>query len=289
MKPSVSIIIATYNREEPLIRALKSVLAQEYKHCEVIVVNQTEKHTPETKKYLESVAEKIQLIHQTEPSLTKARNKGLNHASAEIIIFVDDDVELPPNFIEEHVNSYTHPEVAAVAGKINEAGRTEYPDANKCKDQTTDWWYITFQLEKEGPIARVSGANMSFRTDVLKKIGVFDEKIQGVAWGEETDVSFRVRKEGYTIWFNPQAQLTHFSAPEGGTREAARDVSLNPTLYQNQAYLFFKHLKKRELPKYLLLSYRYFVLRKPVRGKLLRRHWLFLKGLFAGARLALRA
>lgn len=289
MKPFVSLIIATYNREKPLVRALRSALRQNDGKVEIIVVDQTKKHASPTEQYLKSIKEKVRIIHQPEPSLTKARNNGLKHAKGDIIIYTDDDVELPSDFIEQHLRPYKNPAVVAVAGKITEAHHREYPDASKCKDQTKDWWYITFQLEKEGPIARVGGANMSFRKKALTEIGGFDEKIQGVAWGEETDVSFRLRAKGHTIWFNPRAELTHFSAPEGGTRQEARDISLNPTLYQNQAYLFFKHLKKRQLLNYFLLSYRYFVLRKPVGGKLLKRHWLFLSGFFGGARLARRA
>lgn len=283
MKPLVSVVIITYNREAPLRRAISSVLRQSYPHIETIVVDQTKQHEPATTSVLTSV----QVVHQDEPHITKARNAGLKRAQGGIILYIDDDVEVPENFIEEHVKNYNHPRVASVTGTIIES--TPQQPARISRDQLKDWWHITFRHEKEGPIARVAGGNMSFRTELLREIGGFDENFSGVAWGEETDVSFRLRARGHTLWFDPQAQVTHFSAPQGGTRTDQPDITLNKSLYENQGYFFRKHLLWHELPRYLILSYRFFVLRKPAWGKFLRRNRLFMGGLFAGWRRARRA
>lgn len=75
----VSVLICTYNRETMLVDTIRDVLNQTYPSFEVIVVDQTVTHQPETQAYLASVQDRIKLIRQ-EPSLTKARNRALREA-----------------------------------------------------------------------------------------------------------------------------------------------------------------------------------------------------------------
>ena len=55
--PSISVIVPTYGREEPLHDTLIDVLAQDYPQFETIVVDQTPTHEPETEAYLHEVAD----------------------------------------------------------------------------------------------------------------------------------------------------------------------------------------------------------------------------------------
>ena len=60
---------------------------------------------------------------------------------------------------------------------------------------------------------------MSFRRSALEEIDGFDPSFEGNALWEESDVCFRLRRQGYQIRFEPRAALDHLIAPAGGCRE----------------------------------------------------------------------
>ena len=92
--PSVSLVVPTYNREEPLKSTLIDCVAQDYPNFEVIVVDQTKEHTPEVAEYLDAAktAGKITLFTPDFASLPGARNYAIRRAKGDIIIFIDDDI-----------------------------------------------------------------------------------------------------------------------------------------------------------------------------------------------------
>ncbi|MGL4503439.1 MAG: glycosyltransferase family 2 protein, partial [Planktothrix sp.] len=55
--PLISVIIPTYNREQVLRETLTEVLQQTYPNFEVLVVDQTSTHEPETQAYLEQLTQ----------------------------------------------------------------------------------------------------------------------------------------------------------------------------------------------------------------------------------------
>jgi cellulose synthase/poly-beta-1,6-N-acetylglucosamine synthase-like glycosyltransferase len=85
-------------------------------------------------------------------------------------------------------------------------------------------------------------ANAAFRKEALQKTGGFDIKCET---GEDIDLSIRVAKAGYELWFEPSAKITHFHR-----------YTLKGLLKQwynygfRHAYLFKKHIKKRHLQFY---------------------------------------
>lgn len=116
-----SVCIATYNRYGTLEHTLKSVLAADLTSVdEILIIDQTAD--------LSSMQESLQLllkdplvtyIHETIPSLTKARNIGLHTAAktSEIIVYIDDDVEISRDFFHTHIACYEDQSVHVVGGR----------------------------------------------------------------------------------------------------------------------------------------------------------------------------
>ena len=85
------------------------------------MADQTRQHQPETQALLERLAatEQIQLYRLDWASLPGARNYAVDMAQGEIILFIDDDVELPLGFLQAHARNYqTRPDIGAVAGRV---------------------------------------------------------------------------------------------------------------------------------------------------------------------------
>jgi glycosyltransferase involved in cell wall biosynthesis len=96
-----SVVIPAYNSEEFLSRCLNSILKQNYKDYEIIVVNDGSKD--ETKNILDIFEERhpsIKIIHKENGGVSEARNVGLDNASGEYILFIDADDYIIDGYFE---------------------------------------------------------------------------------------------------------------------------------------------------------------------------------------------
>src|SRR5688572_23325402 len=81
-EPLVSVILAVHNRESCVGRAIESVLAQDYRNIELIVVD--DGSTDLTRTVAESYGESLRLVSQAHGGAYAARNLGLEHAKGEL-------------------------------------------------------------------------------------------------------------------------------------------------------------------------------------------------------------
>lgn len=99
--PLVSVLISTFNRASLLGAAIESVLAQTYKHIEIIVVN--DGSTDETDAVCASYGDRIRYVRQDNYGLGFARERALKLASGEIFAWLDDDDRWVPDKLERVV------------------------------------------------------------------------------------------------------------------------------------------------------------------------------------------
>jgi glycosyltransferase involved in cell wall biosynthesis len=260
--PFLSVIIPTYRREEALVDSIKDVLKQEYPKFELIVVDQTAEHQPEVQSYLESTAnnKQIKWLRVNWASLPGARNYGVRHAQGEIVLFIDDDVQLPEGYLLAHAQNYLeNPQIGGVAGRVldrmkqgdaergAEGYSTELKEtlAPEASDPGIAWYYLDFvYLVKPQPIITARGCNMSFRKDIFTEYGVwFDERFRGSAVREESDFCLRLRATGYEIWYDPTAKLVHLGEETGGCHDiSTKSLSYQLAFYHNHFLMALKNL-----------------------------------------------
>ena len=252
--PLISIIIPTYQREAVLCETLRSVLQQDYPAYEAIVVDQTQTHQSATDAYLNDLAatDAIQLYRLEWASLPGARNVGIENAKGDIILFIDDDVELPEGYLYAHARNYERPEVGAVAGrvfdrmKLADDGDLVIEDLPpEAMDPGIAWYYIDLvHTIKAQQVLTARGCNMSFRREVFDRFGLrFDERFRGNAVREESDFCLHLRQTPYIIWYDPSAHLVHLGEETGGCHDiTTRSVRYQMDFYHNHFLLGLKNL-----------------------------------------------
>ncbi|WP_413162329.1 hormogonium polysaccharide biosynthesis glycosyltransferase HpsN [Capilliphycus salinus ALCB114379] len=259
--PKISVIIPTYNREEALRETLVDVLKQDYPQFEVIVVDQTRSHQSETQTLLEELANtnKIQWYRLEWASLPGARNYAVRRSTGDIILFIDDDVKLPENFLKAHANNYINAgtsipkNIGAVAGRVFD--RMKLGDSGgdltieelppQASDPGIAWYHIDLvHTIKPQQVISARGCNMSFRREIFDKHGLhFDERFKGSAVREESDFCLRLRKTGYIIWYDPEANLVHLGEEVGGCHDiSTRSMQYQITFYHNHFFMGLKNL-----------------------------------------------
>jgi GT2 family glycosyltransferase len=245
---SACVSIPTYNREEVLVQTLKSVLSLDPFPLEVLVIDQTEEHEATTKEFLAKIerAGQIRLIRQQPPSLTAARNRAIAETRCEVIIFIDDDVELPTDFVARHMKNYSNDKTAAVAGRVEQESQPRYPHpppGGKWSPLFDYKYFSVFSSQRVEGVASFMGCNHSVRTDILRQLGGYDTHYIGSAFREDTDMAVRIWKSGGQIVFDPEARLRHLAAPSGGCRiNLSRKANPEWWVPFNRHYFAFRHL-----------------------------------------------
>lgn len=292
--PSVSVVIPTYGREELLCAALKDVLALAWADLEVIVVDQTPEHTPATRMFLTSIADRVRVLRQAEPHLVTAMNAGAAAARGEIVLFLDDDVRIPdPELVGRHVRNYHDPAIGGVAGRILDATtRAESEYDPRSAEPVFGFFNTGWNHRTRAIVYTAAGANMSFRRELLLRLGGFDRRFAGNAFRFENDFVLRLSRAGYAVVFDPEAEVLHFYGSPGGLGNRhlrGRDPASHAwyaAFFHNHVYCDLKHAPRRHLPRLLWRLYRSHVLNGPYLaegpGFVLRRHRAFAGGVLGG-------
>lgn len=137
----LSIIIPAYNAEAYLPQCLDSILAQEHRGCEVIVVD--DGSTDGTAALLERYPD-VKVIHQENRGMSTARNRGLDEARGEYILFVDSDDLLTDGALETLVAELSGEDIIAFnAKKLHDAtGELTYHPTIREPETTDGWTYF---------------------------------------------------------------------------------------------------------------------------------------------------
>jgi glycosyltransferase involved in cell wall biosynthesis/GT2 family glycosyltransferase len=240
---SFSIVINTFNRAEHLKNAIRGALQLDYPEVEIVVVNGPS--TDGTDAVLSRYRDRIKIADCPIANLSASRNAGIAQASGEIIAFMDDDAVPAPNWLLELARPYDDPRVGAVGGfTLDNTGRRLQAAKTLC-DRFGNAFAIPsfaderrFNFRNSAFYPSLLGTNSSFRTDVLKEIGGFDETFAYLL--DETDACLRIVDAGFHVVYAPEAFVFHQFA-ESHIRDRARVAK---TLYPSavsKGYFIERH------------------------------------------------
>ena len=187
-KPTVSVIIPTYNCARYLSGCIESVLAQTWGNYEVIVVN--DGSTDDTESAIQPFLKdpRIRYIRQKNGGHGNARNNAIKHSEGRYIAFLDADDLWDPTKLEKQLNLFKEPAVGLVYcpwKAIDEGGR-EVDFHHESEYLRFRSGRVTEYLFYDNFLATPSAV---IRHECLKKAGIFDETIR---IGEDWDLWLRI-------------------------------------------------------------------------------------------------
>lgn len=104
-EPLISVIVPVYNGENYIDDCIMSVLNQEYKNFELILVNDgSQDGSKEKLNIWEKKNEKIKVIHQSNSGVSVARNTGIEKANGKYLTFIDVDDYISKDFLFYYYN-----------------------------------------------------------------------------------------------------------------------------------------------------------------------------------------
>lgn len=243
----ISIIIPTVERYSYLVTALNQLLLQTILPFEVIVIDQTP--LADRKPDLFAGYEKIGLRYfsMDQSGQCGSRNLGLLQSSGDYILFIDDDVEVKPDLLEQHIRCMEYFSADVSCGMCDEvdAGPIHY-----------DYTFI-----RHSDVFPTN--NGMVKRSVLEKSGLFDMAFDH-GQRADGDIGARMYKTGAKMIFNPEIRVLHHRAPRGGLRKHnVRKVTFSSSRkyishfrvpHVTELYLNRIHFTVREQREFIFLS-----------------------------------
>lgn len=212
----LTVAIPTFGREGVLIHTLEQILAAlDPTRMELLVVDQTPRHEEATERQLRVWQDggRLRRVTLSPPSLPAARNRAYQEARGEIVLFLDDDVILPPHLLAKHLEAYEDPALAAVTGQVfNCLDPNRPPPLDRPREGTRPHALVDAPCSARN----ISGGNHSVRRHVALAIGGFDEYFVAAALAEDLDFAQRLLDAGHRILYQPEAWIIHLGVKSGG-------------------------------------------------------------------------
>jgi GT2 family glycosyltransferase len=288
----ISVVICTHNRPDFLKACIQSLLFQSSTPNEIIIIDNAPPNN-NSEKITENYPQ-LKYYKENRRGLDIARNTGAKIARCPIVAFIDDDVELHPNWTYQVWKSFYSNSIDAMTGlTLPVSLETEsqqlfekYWGFNKgYREILFDQEFIKNKAPRVWDIG--AGVNMAFRKNLLEKVNYFDERLDVGAAGcnGDSEIWFRILSLGSKIIYNPRAVLYHkhrkdmrslhtqiFSYTRGHVAAALFQHDQNKTIGYKK-YVF------QDLGKYYILLLR---LGFPFYRSRYRTLWTEIKGIFSG-------
>ena len=209
-----SLVIVNWNSRLYLEDCLKSLLASDYPHYEILLVDN--ESTDDSVAFVQSTFPQVK-IHRTHRNrgFAAGSNAGIRRSKGELIVLLNPDVMVRPDWLRNLIDGMFADETVGIGG-----GKAYFPDGRTLQhaggfilpplaigNQYGRGEMDEGQYDRQREVDYVMGAALGIKRSVLDHVGLLD---QGhFLYYEDTDLCFRARRAGYRVLYIPDAALTH--------------------------------------------------------------------------------
>jgi len=207
---NVSVIIPAFNRPSPLRRLLAQLDVQTLPGADFEVIVVDDGSTPEVARVLADLRFRMTLrvLRQVNAGAAAARHAGALAARADLLVMLDDDMQVAPDFLEQHLAAHSRAGRAVVLGRIR-------ADATLRGVPLFERWHAHLLDRKADAVCegelQLRGAllftgNVSLRREDYLAVGGFDVSLRQ---SEDIELGMRLEKLGIPFRFSEAASSFH--------------------------------------------------------------------------------
>lgn len=198
----ISVVIPAFNAEKTISGVITAVLNQDYPgKIELFVVDDGSRDS--TGRIAQTFSG-VKYIKQQNAGPAAARNRGFKESQGEIVFFTDSDCVPEKNWISKSLDGFSRADVAVVAGSYGIVNGENLLARVIHKE-------IFFRHSTRMPdFPKSFGSyNFSVKRKIFEQLGGFDVGYP-FASGEDNDLSYKILKAGYKIYFSKDSIVNHF-------------------------------------------------------------------------------
>ena len=285
-EPFVSIITLNYNQAAVTREFLESSKKLDYRNYEILVCDMASSVSPDTVFNVNDYPNTRLLFSNKNLGFAGGNNWGMQQSDAEFIFLVNNDTELTPGLIQLLLEPFFRDNaIGAVSPKIkyfSTPGIIQYAGfkpMNMYTGRTATLGESQPDLgcyNVSGPTAAAHGCAMMVKREVVNKTGMFPVKF--FLYYEEWDWSVRIRKAGYTIWYQAAAVIYHKDSMSVG-----KENPLKTYYHTRNRILFMRRNCNPQQLAVFSLFFTFFSMPKAITRYLLKGQFIQIGAFLSGA------
>jgi GT2 family glycosyltransferase len=230
----VSVVIPTIGRAAPLARCLSSLARCHPPAAEIVVADQS--GSEEVARVVSQFADAgARLVACDGRGVSNSRNVGLRSAANDIVMVVDDDCTVEPDWVDVGWRSIDGQSNTIVTGRVLPVGDQESVPSTIVDPEPRD-----YTGELRGGI--LFGGNMALNRHEVLAAGAFDERFSPEEAAEDNDFCYRWLKAGHRLLYEPTMTIHHH---DWRTPDELRELYLRYT--RGEGFFYAKHLRQGDL------------------------------------------
>lgn len=245
----VSIIIVSWNALDLLKQCLPSVVATDFDGFEIILADNAS--TDGSAEWVRETFPEVNIVRHPENwGFAKGNNAAVPHAKGQLIILLNNDVEVPADWLTPIVARFdSHADLGAAQPKLHQFDKRTHFEYSGAAGGFLDRWGYPFargrlfdvleedtgQYDASRDVFWASGTCLAVRREVWDRLGGLEEAF--FMHMEEIDLCWRIHRLGYRIECVPESVVYHIgggSLPAGNPRKTYLNFRNNLLmLYRN--------------------------------------------------------
>jgi glycosyltransferase involved in cell wall biosynthesis len=202
-----TVVIPTYNGKHKIVHALASLEKQVLLPDElIIVVDGSTDGTVEMLKKMQLRLPDYKIIEQANYGRAVVRNRGAIESTGELLIFLDDDMTVPENWVQAHCNHHEAYPNCLMSGRLESPPILTKNDFHNYRTFLGDRWNLDIakSTSKQGPInvPYITANNFSIKKSTFQELGGFDERLRDL---EDYDLALRAGQMKLDIYVDNDA------------------------------------------------------------------------------------
>lgn len=265
----LSVIIVSFNVSEYLKQCLISVRkAAEFVDCEIFVIdnNSADNSCEMVKKEFPEVNLIINTINS---GFSSANNQAINKAKGRFVLLLNPDTIIESDSFSRCIDFMnSHADAGALGVKMVDGDGIYLPESKRAFPDPLTAFFKTFGLssvfprspffnryyltginaDETAPTEAISGAFMFIRMEAMLKTGNPDEDF--FMYGEDIDLSLRIKKAGYNNYYFPEVCIVHFKG-----RSTSRDHYTDIRHFYNAMRIYTMKRQREKFTLFILLVF----------------------------------
>lgn len=207
--PAVSYVMPVLNEEGFLARAVEAVLAQAYDGEKelVLALGPSRDRSTQIAEGIAAADPRVRLVDNPERDIPAGLNRAIRASTHPVVIRVDAHSELTPDYTARGVQALRDTGAANVGGVMRAAGTSPVQRAI-ARGYNSPYGLGGGAYHGDGTPGPAESAYLGiFRREAIDAVGGYDP---GILRGEDWELNLRMRRAGYTVWFEPALGVTYW-------------------------------------------------------------------------------
>ena len=265
----VSVIVLAYNSVQHLPKLFDSLASQTHSDVEVIVVDNASSDT--TLQWLEqqTIIPITIIANSRNLWFSAGNNRAIPSCTGEYILFCNDDIQLDQNCISQLLRVFQDNPAVGMAGAkllkmpVKESNESSIIDSaglqllrnRRCinrGENVSDQG----QFDELEPVFGITGAVMMVSATAISQVSyngnLFDDDF--IAYKEDIDLSWRMWRHGFEVWYQPTAIGYHARSVQSGSLRERKSSSatIKQYSYRNHIWALLKNETGRSFLKHAI-------------------------------------